>query len=70
MDDIVIAKRHKTISLVFDYPLEKEVVFDLESPDGGGFTRGQLVSAIANKYKQIYKVNSSGKVHSLGALLC
>jgi len=55
VDDIVIAKRHKTISLVFDYPLEKEVVFDLESPDGGGFTRGQLVSAIANKYKQIYK---------------
>jgi len=56
VDEIVINNnRNKCMTLVFDYPLEKEFVFDLPFPSEAGFTRGQLVTAIADKYKQIYK---------------
>merc|ERR1719186_2534076 len=53
-DEIVVPEDKQSINVVFDYPLKKKFVFELESPRGKGFTRGELVTAIAGKYQGIY----------------
>jgi len=55
VDEMVVSEEKKSIKVAFDYPLQKKFVFEFESPNGGGFTRGQLATVIANKYKDIYK---------------
>lgn len=45
----------KEIKICFSYPLSDKFIFTFQSPDGKGFTRGQLAEFIINKYYQIYK---------------
>jgi hypothetical protein len=51
-DEVVIIQKH--IKVCFNYPLAKEHIITLSSPDDS-FTRLQLATAIALKYQQIYR---------------
>jgi len=55
VDELVVPEDRKSINVVFDYPLKEKFEFELESPSGKGFTRGELVTAIGNRYKKIYE---------------
>ena len=69
VDEIVVPEEVKSISVVFNYPLKQNFVFELESPTGKGFTRGQLATVIAYKYQEIYKVISPPS-KDIGFFIC
>lgn len=50
-DKIVL--NDKKVQLIIDYPLKKSVIFKLENDKG--FSRKDLILAIQEKYKEIYK---------------
>jgi len=50
-DEIVL--NEKKVRLIIDYPLKKPASFDLQNEKG--FTRRDLILAIQEKYKQVYK---------------
>ena len=51
-DEIVL--NDKKVQLIIDYPLKKSVIFKLENDKG--FSRKDLILAIQEKYKEIYKI--------------
>ena len=51
VDEVVL--NDKKVQLIIDYPLKKPVSFTLENEKG--FTRRELILAIQQKYKQVYK---------------
>lgn len=51
-DEVVIPEG--SIRINFDYPLDKGHVFEINSPAGKGFTRGDLWEEIARRYQKIY----------------
>lgn len=48
----IVIEQHK-ITIIIDYPLERDYQFTLESPKG--FTRAQLVKAISRHYAKLYR---------------
>lgn len=50
-DEVVI--KQQAINIIFDYPLNKPVVFEFKNPKG--FTRKALILAISKKYHEIYE---------------
>jgi hypothetical protein len=55
-DEVVLTEAG--VTLVIDYPLNKEAKFALSST-AGGFTRKQLVLSISQKYHEIYTVEEN-----------
>jgi len=59
-DDITVLKDRdeiitpRKIVVTIDYPLSNAAVIEMEA-NGPGFSRGQLVKAISDAYKRIYK---------------
>ncbi|WP_282630671.1 hypothetical protein [Empedobacter sedimenti] len=51
VDEVVL--NDKKVQLIIDYPMKKPASFELVSEKG--FTRRELILAIQEKYKQIYK---------------
>ena len=51
-DEIVL--NDKKVQLIIDYPLKKSVIYKLENDKG--FSRKDLILAIQEKYKEIYKI--------------
>ena len=51
VDEVVL--NDKKVQLIIDYPLKKPASFTLENEKG--FTRRELILAIQEKYKQVYK---------------
>ena len=45
----------KEIKICFSYPFSQRFIFTFTSPDGEGFTRGQLAEMIINQYYQMYR---------------
>lgn len=52
-DEIVILMNK--IRILFDYPLEKKIIYKYKSKNVNGFTRNELAGKISKTYKKIYK---------------
>lgn len=54
-DEILIAE--DSVTLLFDYPLQRPVLMEFDEP--GGFTRRRLASLIGRTYREIYALEDA-----------
>jgi len=50
-----VVLKNRDIKICFNYPFKQPFIFTFSSPNGDGFTRGQLAEIIINQYYQMYR---------------